>query len=243
MALTPRAEELKPKVRRIIEEGKTLLEQELPFAPELIKRTFTVYSTDHILLVLGPVISDLLSTVAPGVKLRFLPSASDDWKALREGAADLSICLPGHFPNEFLTRRLFTDRFVCAVSANHPSIGHSLSLEEYLKLEHIVVSPLGYTSAVDASLAHSGYSRIIRTTVPYFLTGLHMLTHSDAILTVSERAALALKDRFNLKILPSPIAFPDYSLHLLWHPRVDSDPENRWLREQFIRAAEETEPK
>jgi hypothetical protein len=70
-----------------------------------------VFTTDHVLLVLGPIIDRILREEAPGVSLRFLPSVVEDWLPLRDGAADLSVCILGHFPPEFRTRRIFTDRF------------------------------------------------------------------------------------------------------------------------------------
>lgn len=243
MSLTPRAEALRERVRTLVEDGNRLLERETSFDPARIRRTFTVHATDHVLLVLGPILAEVLRTRAPGVNLSFLSSGTEDWLRLREGTSDLSVCLPGHFPGEFLTRALFEDRFVCAVSRSHPRVGKRLALADYLALEHVVVSPLGTPSAVDAILAKRGLSRTIRATVPYFLTGLHLLTHTDAILTVSERAARALEKPFDLKLLPPPLELPTYSLNLLWHPRVDRDPENVWLREQFVEAARRTEPR
>jgi hypothetical protein len=34
-----------------------------------------------------------------------------------------------------------------------------------------------------------------------------------------------------------PLALPPYAVHLLWHPRLDAEPANRWLRGVFVDAA------
>jgi DNA-binding transcriptional LysR family regulator len=242
MVLTPRAEQLRPLVRSLVEEATRVLDAATPFSPRGLRRTFTIYTTDHVLLLLGPVVDRILREEAPEVTLRFLPSVVDDWIPLRDGAADLSVCILGHFPAEFRTRKLFTDRFTCAVRQGHPRVGKKLSLDEYLALEHVVVAPLGRPSHVDQVLSARGQSRRIRQVVPYFLAGLHVAATTDCALTVSERAATALAGTLGLRLVPPPLALGEYPLHLLWHPRLENEPANRWLREVFVRAAAEAAP-
>jgi DNA-binding transcriptional LysR family regulator len=242
MVLTPRAEELRPQVRSLVEDATRVLSAAVPFSPRELERTFTVFTTDHVLLVLGPALDRILRTESPGVSLRFLPSVMEDWIPLRDGVADLSVCILGHFPSEFRTRQLFTDRFVCVIRRDHPRVGRRLTLDEYLALEHIVVSPLGRPSAVDAALAERGHKRRITRVVPFFMSGLLMAATTDYALTVSDRAALALAQTLPLRILEPPLPLAPYSLNLLWHPRLENEPANRWLRDVFIRAAAEAAP-
>ncbi|MEI6226647.1 MAG: LysR family transcriptional regulator [Deltaproteobacteria bacterium] len=242
MVLTPRAEELRPRVRSLIEEATGVLDASAPFSPRELRRTFTIFTTDHVLLVLGPVVDRILREEAPEVTLRFLPSVVDDWVPLRDGVADLSVCILGHFPPEFRTRRLFTDRFVCAVRQGNRRVGRRLTIDAYLALEHVVVAPLGKTSHVDQVLAERGLSRRVRQVVPYFLAGLHVVSTTDCIVTVSDRAARALAGTLGLRILPPPLPLSPYALHLLWHPRLENEPANRWLRDVLTRAAAEAVP-
>ncbi|MGE3176245.1 MAG: LysR family transcriptional regulator [Vicinamibacterales bacterium] len=268
MVLTPRAEALRPLVRNLVEDATRVLSSAVPFSPASLKRTFTIFTTDHVLLVLGPALERIVRAEAPDVTLRFLPSVTDDWMPLRDGVADLSVCILGHFPSEFRTRRLFTDRFVCVVRADHPHVGRRLTLDQFLALEHIVVAPLGRQSHVDEVLAaqgraarggagrggaarrgtapggavRGGLARRIRRVVPYFLSGLLMAAESDYILTVSERAARALAGRLPLRLIAPPLPLSPYALHLLWHPRLENEPANAWLRDVFLRAAQEAAP-
>jgi DNA-binding transcriptional LysR family regulator len=242
MVLTPRAEELRPQVRSLVEDAARVLSAAAPFSPRELKRTFTIYTTDHVLLVLGPAVDRILRREAPEVCLRFLPSVMEDWVPLRDGVADLSVCILGHFPPEFRTRQLFTDRFVCVVRKHHPSAGRRLTLDQYLALDHIVVSPLGRPSHVDAVLAERGLERRIRRIVPFFNSGLLLAAATDDVLTVSDRAALALAPTLGLRLVEPPLPLSSYSLNLLWHPRLENEPANRWLRDVFVRAAAEAVP-
>jgi len=242
MVLTPRAEQLRPQVRSLVEDAARVMSAAVPFSPRDLTRTFTIFTTDHVLLVLGPAVDRILREEAPDVCLRFLPSVMEDWIPLRDGAADLSVCVLGHFPAEFRTRQLFTDRFVCVVRTGHPKVGKRLTLDQYLALDHIVVSPLGRSSHVDAVLAERGHERRIRRTVPFFNSGLLMAAATDYVLTVSDRAALALAPTLGLRLVEPPLPLSAYSLNLLWHPRLENEPANRWLRDVFVRAAKAAVP-
>jgi DNA-binding transcriptional LysR family regulator len=239
MALTPRAEQLRPLVRSLVEEANRVLSGPGPFDPRTLRRTFTIFATDHALLVLGPAIDRRVHAEAPDVTLRFLPSVVDDWTALRDGTADLSVCLPGFFPPEYRTRPLLTERFICVVRRDHPRIGRRLTLDGYLALDHIVVAPLGKPSHVDQVLAERGFERRIRRVVPYFASALHLVATTDYALTVSETAARAARGAWPVRVVEPPLALPRYAVNLLWHPRLDNEPANQWLRDIFAHAARE----
>lgn len=237
LALTPRAEELRPLIRSLVEEARRVLSPPGAFEPQALSRTFTIFATDHALLVLGPEVDRLVRAEAPDVSLRFLPSVVDDWIPLRDGTADLSVCLPGLFPPEFRTRQLLTERFVCVVRRDHPRVGRRLTLNTYLALDHIVVAPLGKPSQVDQVLAERGQQRRIRCVVPYFAAALHLVAATDGVLTVSESAARAVAATLPVRVMEPPIPLPSYAVNLLWHPRLDVEPANQWLRNVFVRAA------
>ena len=237
MMLTPRAEALRPLVRSLVEEATRVLSPTGSFEPNLLSRTFTIFATDHALLVLGPSVDRLVRAEAPDVTLRFLPSVVDDWIPLRDGTADLSICLPGAFPPEFRTRPLLRERFVCVVRRDHPRVGRRLTLDTYLALDHLVVAPLGKASQVDQVLAERGQQRKIRRVVPYFAAALHLVTTTDDVLTTSESAARAVAETLAVRVMQPPIPLPSYAVNLLWHPRLDNEPASQWLRDVFVRAA------
>jgi DNA-binding transcriptional LysR family regulator len=237
MRLTPRAEELRPLVRSLVQEAARVLSTPAAFESQALQRTFTIFATDHALLVLGPAVDRIVRAEAPAVSLRFLPSIVDDWMPLRDGTADLSVCLPGLFPPEFRTRQLLTERFVCVVRKDHPRVGRRLTLDTYLALDHIVVAPLGKPSHVDHVLAGRGLTRRIRRVVPYFASALFLVAESDDVLTVSESAARAVEKTLPVRIVEPPLALPTYDVNLLWHPRLENEPANAWLRDVFVRAA------
>ena len=243
MRLTPRAEALRPQVRSLVEEATRVLAPPAPLDPRLLQRTFTLFATDHALLVLGPALNRLLTAAAPQVSLRVLPSVADDWTQLRDGMADLSICLPGAFPPEFRTQLLFHEKFVCVMRRGHPLARKRLTLARYLAADHVVVAPLGRPSQVDQILEARGQSRRIRHAVPYFATALHLTATSDHLLTVSESAARAMSRMLPIVLREPPVHLARYGVHLLWHPRLDNEPANQWMRGLILQAARQTAKK
>ncbi|WP_224241074.1 LysR family transcriptional regulator [Hyalangium gracile] len=240
MVLTPRAEALRPRVRSLVEEAARALEAERPFAARELERTFVVYTSDYVLTLLGPALDRVVHAEAPSVALRFVPITTDDSAPLREGAADLSIGIYGELPPEMRIRQLITDRFVCVVRKDHPTVKQRLSLDQFLQLEHVQVAPRGKPGGyIDDVLRERGQERRVVRAVPYFMTGLMLVSETDYVLTISERIARLMAPRLGLRILESPLPLRPYALQLVWHPRLDGDEAHRWLRDVLLRVSQE----
>ena len=53
-------------------------------------------------------------------------------------------------------------------------------------------------------------------------------SETDLIASVPERHTGRL--RAGLHSFPLPVAMAEFTVSLLWHPRLDADPAHRWLR-------------
>jgi DNA-binding transcriptional LysR family regulator len=240
MLLTPRAEALKSRVRSVVAEAQAALEPDRPFVAAEVRRTFVVNASDYVLTVLGLAVDRILRADAPGICLRFVPNSPDDANHLRDGASDLAVGIYGDLPQEMRRRQLLTDRFVCVVREDHPSVGKRLSLAQFLKLSHIQVAPRGKPGGyIDDVLRAKGLERVVARAVPYFLTALHLTAETDYVLTISERIAQKLGPSLGLKVLELPFETRPYALGLVFHPRFDGDVGHRFLRDVFLRAARE----
>lgn len=81
---------------------------------------------------------------------------------------------------------------------------------------------------IDDALAEIGLKREIAMTVGGFSAALALARASDLVATVHERHTGILFDGMFSFALPLPI--PQFTVSLLWHPRLDGDPAHRWLR-------------
>jgi DNA-binding transcriptional LysR family regulator len=240
MLLTPRAEALRPRVHSLVTEARHLLAPERPFVAAELERPFVVHASDYVITVLGVVVDRLLTAEAPRVCVRFVPNSPDDPALLRSGGADLAVGIYGDLPQEMRSRQLLTDRFVCVVRADHPSVGRRLSLEQFARLTHIQIAPRGLPGGyLDDVLREKGVRREVARAVPYFLTALQLVSRTDHVLTVSERIARRFAPDLGLRVLEVPVELRPYALNLVWHPRFDGDPGHRFLRDVLVRAAHE----
>lgn len=243
MVPTQRALAMKEEVHTALARVRALLRPHAAFEPQALQREFRVNATDHVVTVLGSTLDALARGQAPGVLLRFLPTAADDAALLRDGSVDLAVGIYADLPPELRTRVLFTDRFVSVLRKRHPLAKRRLDLETFLSLDHLQVAPRGRPGGyLDDVLGERGKRRRVTRAVPYFLTALQLVSESDAVLTISERMARRLAGAFDLVVHETPVPLRPYALSLLWHPRQDSSPEHAWLRQLFVAAAERAAP-
>lgn len=235
MVLTPRAEALRPRVRDAIATAANVFEAPAALDLTTLTRSFTLTTTDYVLLVFGEAFERSVREQAPGVDLRFVPNTVDDADRLRDGDTDLVVGIYGDLPPELKTRPIITDRFVCVVRQGHPAAERRLTLDRFCALDHIQVAPRGRPGGyVDELLAERGRERRVTRALPYFSVALEMTAASDAILTVSERIALRYREDLDLEILEPPIPLEPFLLSMIWHPRFDGDAVHRWLRDRLV---------
>jgi DNA-binding transcriptional LysR family regulator len=124
---------------------------------------------------------------------------------------------------------LFRDRFIGVVRIGHALTKGKITPSRYAAGRHICVSRQGLDKGpIDEALNPSGLEREIVTIVGGFSTALALARASDLIASVPERHTGNL--RAGMHSFPLPVAMPEITISLLWHPRLDADPAHRWLR-------------
>jgi DNA-binding transcriptional LysR family regulator len=154
-----------------------------------------------------------------------------DSAPLRDGIIDLETGVVAKtIGPEVRAQALFRDRFVGVVRVGHPLSKGRITPARYASCGHIAVSRPGLEmGAIDAALEPLGLERKIVTTVGGFSTAIALARSSDFIATVPERHTGVLRE--DMHAFPLPVATPELTVSLLWHPRMDADPAHRWLRE------------
>lgn len=235
LQLTPRAIRLLPSLERGLSALQVAVEAEPQFDPRTAQRAFTIGMADYTqAVVMGPLLRRL-AVDAPGVDLSVV-----SFPNLRElvelGDLDLGLDVSGNRPPAtFSIHELFEDDFLCMVRRGHPLVKDKLSLAQYLKLRHVVVAPSGTTgSLVDTELERRGHTRRIALRVSNFLIAPIVVCQTDFINTMPARLARQAAKDYPLRLLPTPFPLPKFGLRLVWHPRLDNDPAQRWLRETLL---------
>ena len=153
-----------------------------------------------------------------------------DSAPLRDGTVDLDTGVVGKTTGpEIRTQALFRDRFIGVVRAGHALSRGRITRSRYAAGRHILVSRRGLDEGpVDEALKPFGLKRQIVAIVDGFSAALALTRASDLIATVPERHTGSL--RAGMHGFALPLAMPEMTISLLWHPRLDADPAHRWLR-------------
>jgi DNA-binding transcriptional LysR family regulator len=230
---TPRAIELRDRVGRLVEDGKAILRPAEKLDLARLVRTFTLRSSEGFVENFGPDLLARIGREAPGVRLNFLQKSDKDSAPLRDGTVDLETGVVDQATGpELRAQALFRDRFIGVVCLGHTLSRGKVTPARYAAGRHIYVSRRGTDSGpIDAALAELGLRREVVTIVGGFSTALSLVRASDLVASVPERHTGVL--RAGLHSFPLPVAVPELTISLLWHPRQDADPAHRWLRDSL----------
>jgi DNA-binding transcriptional LysR family regulator len=232
MRPTPRALQLAEPVKRILDTVRSDILQRPAFDPATAQRPFTIITPDIGEMVFIPKILAHAQQHAPGIAIRSVAISSPGaGEALETGAADLAI---GYFPDlakpGFFQQRLFRNSFVCIVRADHPRIGDTLGMREFLNESHAVVRPAGRTHLFERFLESQQITREVSVELAHFASLLTVITTSDLLATVPRDIAHVFRQLANIRVIEPPLVAPAFHLKQHWHSRMHADAANNWLR-------------
>jgi DNA-binding transcriptional LysR family regulator len=227
---TPRAVELRERVRQLVEDAEAVLRPAEKLDLGQLVRTFTLRTSDGFVEHFGPDLIARAGKEAPGVRLRFVQKSDKDSAPLRDGIIDLETGVVGSATApELRAQALFRDRFIGVVRMGHPLSQGEITPSRYASGKHISVSRRGLEKGpMDEPLNALGLEREIVTIVGGFSTALALARASDLIASVPERHTTNL--RAGMHGFSLPVSTPEITVSMLWHPRLGGDPAHRWLR-------------
>jgi DNA-binding transcriptional LysR family regulator len=227
---TPRAIELRGRVNQLVQDAEVILRPTEKLNLQQLVRTFTLRTSEGFVENFGPALIARVGEAAPGVLLCFVQKPDKDSTPLRDGTVHLETgVVERTTAPELRVQALFRDRYIGVVRTGHPlSIGE-ITAARYAAGRHVYVSRQGLDRGpIEEALGLVGLERNIVTVVGGFATALGLTRASDLIASVPERHTGNL--RAAMHSFPLPVSTPEFTVSMLWHPRLDSDPAHRWLR-------------
>ena len=236
---TPRALELALPLGEALAAIQRTLDFTQAFDPLKSTLRLTLGLSDHPAFVVLPALLERLARLAPGVtlKVRAFSARGDAVDLLDAGEVDAAIGVPGGSTPRIPTLPLFEERFVCVAGKHHPLARQTtLSLEDFLSYQHLLVSPEGDgVGHVDLRLAQLGRQRDIAIALPQMYAAPAIVAGGALLATLMAGVVGASGLRGALAVLPLPaeldLAPVPFVLH--WHRRNDAHPAQRWLRAQI----------
>ena len=208
---------------------------ESAFNPSTTEHTFTLAMSDLGEMVFMPKILRRIRQLAPRATVRSVAAtATQIERGLETGEIDLAV---GYFPDlrekSFLEKHLFFHHFVCLLRANHPITATTLSLSQFLSLDHAVVYGAGRTYEIFERFLRSKkiHRRVVLQT-PHFMSIPFIIAQSDLIVTAPHAVGMFVKSvHMDIRIAQPPLRTPRIDLKQHWHRNFQRDPKSKWLRE------------
>ena len=231
LELTAFATEMAIPLRQCLLQLEDLLNTSKPFDPAEEIREFRIAATDYaVLLMLGPLVKRL-EREAPGISVRFVKLDGNAKERLAAAEIDFSI-MPEAIETGLPSTGLFTDSWVCIAWAGHPSVGPTLTVDEFLAQPHMAFD-LGdndHNSLADEHLKHNGVQRTIVASTESFTNAPFLLQGTSMLATVPRRLAERLQQAAGIKLIELPVAVPPLVEQLAWNPRFTASLAHMWMR-------------
>lgn len=226
---TPRAEEIREDVHRVVELARTLMRQDRDLDLAQLERVFTVRTNDALTVMFAPRLMALVRASAPGVQLRFAPEGEEDVEALRDGRIDIDVGVIGEMGPEVRVQALFRDHYVGVVRKGHPLAQGPVTPERFAACEHIAVSRRGRGHGpIDVQLEALGLSRTVVVVTASIPEAIMLAAGSDLVASLPE--SLAKATQHSVAVFPLPVQTDSITISQAWHPRFDADKAHKWFR-------------
>ena len=234
MEPTSRADAMIEAVRRALRIVDVELRSAAEFDPATAARLFVLCCSDLGALHFVPRLLHHTTRHAPTLQFRVVAPFPDIASGLAEGEVDLAV---GPFPDlgpGIFQQRLFSDNYVCVVSADHPRVRNDFTIDGFKRERHLVASIPGTGHAhnlVEQRIVEACGSARIAVRLPSFLPASFMLQGTEYVFTLTSTHARRFMRLGGLRMVPCPLPLPALEIRQYWHERVQNDPAHRWFRQ------------
>jgi DNA-binding transcriptional LysR family regulator len=232
MTPTAKATELAPQLREALDRVRSTLQSHRDFDPETAQLAVSIACSDYVQAAVVMPLVLALRRMAPGVRVavwHLSPALME--QQLANGDIDLVIATPDPAMPHLRACHLYEETYVLIGRQSHPDLKPGLTIEEYVRLEHIVVSRRGghFETPVDDALGVLGYRRNVVMSAGSFLFIPEIVSSSDLVALVPRRLLRAESEK--LTIIDLPWLSERFDVGLIWHERCHAHAGQRWVRE------------
>jgi DNA-binding transcriptional LysR family regulator len=238
--LTPRAERILRQLAGLMPQLETLVAAEV-FDPATAQEHYRLAATDYPLLLFLPQVAREVNKLSPNSALRIESPRDTVFDDVLHGRIDLSFYVatpPAPFSHELL----FDDNCVCVMSAGHPLAKRKrLTLDEYLRCSHLVIDIIdGEQPLIAQRLRELGVARRAALTWPLNAGAPAALPDTSLVATMNKRLVDRYADDPALAVVAAPAELEPFQYFMFWHPRLDHDRAQQWLRDTIRSVAAAT---
>lgn len=209
------------------------------FDPARAVRRFRIAVSDVTAQLVWLPLRQLIEREAPGIDIHAVPyTIQGGPRQLMNAEVELSIGLFPEDERDLRTSWLFDSHYLCAMRRDHPLADGPMTLDKFVKADHLLVSLSGDPSSeIDLVLAQLGMRRRVAVTVNQFSLVPELLRGTDLIALVPRSVAGCSAFFSQLFVTTAPMELPTKRISMAWHARHDRDSGHAWLRQQVASIA------
>ena len=212
------------------------------FDPASSTRSFRLALSDMGELAFLPRILGHLNRVAPFVELEVIPvniELAAQW--LNEGHVDAVICSRVLAGPGITYHPVLLQRYVCVLAADHPRVGETLNMEQFLAEPHVLVNSNAMHNMPEEVLHTLKIKRRVRLRLPHFSVLPNVLPGTDMLTILPSQIAGSFCRHpvtGPLKMLELPFKIPSFYVNLHWHVRSEQSSALKWFCGELRTAVE-----
>jgi len=237
MELTARGRALAEPVKTILSQIRELNDPSRAFDPTVARRVFRISATTYCCELLATPLISRLRVSAPMISVQFDELSADTADRILDGQIDFAITISARLidkmqtHDEFLrSEKLFTDRFVVAISKNNPYPGELITFDQLCDMGYIETRFGGVIAGVSEQLWRQQPKQPHTCGwLPNFQLTLHTVGQTNMAAILPSLLVVLQGERYNVRALPVPFEMPILEERLYWHRRNDTDPGHRWM--------------
>ncbi len=236
MIPTPAALKMSEPLKNLLQDVEILVTGITHFDPQSSERRFRVVTSDYLLSVIFPGLTQKLVRVAPGIVMDCFHPSDQTEAMLERGDIDMFITPEEHLSRDHPADLLFEEKHVVVGWAKNPAISQGvISEEEFFRLSHVVVEigRLTRPSFAERHLQNLPSQRRVDMRVSSFLIAPEMVVNTLKLTVMHERLARLFAQRLDIAIAEMPFEFPVMREMVQYHESRRQDTGLHWLIDQM----------
>ena len=239
---TPKALAMAPKVKNALQLLQQSLNPSEVFDPQYSHRTFTIACTDYFEAIIFPDLLSQLLNAAPNIKVEIEMIGEDaSHNRLANGQVDLVIGLNAEMslPNHLVVTPWLHEPQVCLLANHHDHKKDTVTLKEYLALQHVVFMDVSREAkdtnidAVDVWLASKNKQRQHMARTVNYMAAARIVEKTQSIMTLPLHMAQLFSKMLSVRIVKPPKGIPSLNMTMVQHPFYKDETSVKWLSEQI----------
>lgn len=232
MSPTPMAENIVGRVQEALQLLNTSVTEGEVFQPDQANKVFRLSMNDMAEAMILPGLLETLQELAPNVSVECFHVPRDlVERELAAGSLDFALDVPLISGTQICTTSMVKQRYACVVRKDHPFVHDSITLDEFLELDHILVSSRRKgMSYVDVALNRLGRHRKVKVRVQHYQVAPMLVAKTNLALTIP----MSMAQKYDMKVLELPFSLPALDWNLYWHTSADQDKANIWMRSLLL---------